>query len=787
MNALDRKLLRDLARLWPQALAIALVMAAGVATLVLGIGAHASLDQTRQAYYDRYLFAHVFADVTRAPKSLGVSIADGEGIAAAETRIVKIALLHVPGMIEPASAMFVSLPDLGEPSANRILLRRGRLPEPETDDETVVSHAFAEEHALDVGDTLKALLNGRKRDLEIVGVAMSPEFIYAMGPGEAMPDARRFGIAWMSETALAAAYDLDGAFSNVVVRMSEGASEAAVIDHVDRLLKPYGGTGAYGRKDQQSHAFLDAELDQLRVLSRFLPPIFLLVAAFLVNMTMARLVALEREQIGLLKALGYGSVAIIAHYLKFVAAIALIGVAIGSIAGTWLGVGLTQLFGKFYKFPFLIFQMAPDVYAIAAGVTLGAAILGAVQAVSRVAGLTPAVAMSPPAPPRYRRFFSERLMAVLSPPQTVTMATRHLIRFPVRTLTSIAGVALAVSVLVGSLWSHGSVALMIDVMFFQAERQHASINFTEKLNARAAFEAAGLPGVLAVEPYRSVSARVRFGPAERRVGIIGKPPGTDLSRILDLDLNTIRLPETGLAMSSALANILEARIGDVLEVDLLAYGGRTVEVPVTAIVEGYFGLALYMDMDTLNRLTRDGAVVSGVHLLIDAAETDRLYTELKESPVANFIALQRVSLQKFRETIEMNINTSTAVYVGLAVIIAFGVVYNFARISLSERGRELASLRVLGFTRGEVASILFIELAVVTLLAQPIGWLIGYGIAVGLIQGFDSELYRIPLVIEPNVYAFASVVTITAALVSAFVIRRRIAGLDLIAVLKTRE
>jgi putative ABC transport system permease protein len=787
MSPLYRKLLRDLARLWPQALAIALVMAAGAATLIIGVGAYTSLAETRAAYYERNRFADVFADLTRAPGRLAVEIAEIPGVAAVETRVAKIALLDLPDMAEPASAMFISLPDIARQKLDLLYLRTGRLPIPGDEREVVISEPFATAHSFTVGSSFQALLNGRKRELRVVGTALSPEFIYAVGPGELMPDARRFGIVWMSEKALAAAYDLTGAFSGVHLKLLREASAEAVIARLDALLTRYGGRGAYARRDQTSHAFLDAELKQLEAMSRVSPPIFLIVAAFLVNMTLARLITLEREQIGLFKALGYSSWAVGAHYLQFVAGIAVIGVLIGITAGTWLGVGLTRLYANFFHFPFLVFRIDPWVYLVAAGVTLLAALLGAVRAVRDAVRLAPAVAMAPPAPARYRPLLGEAIYRWLDVPQTVVMVARHMLRRPLRTLASILGVAFAVMVLVGTLWAYGSAEFMIEVTFRRAERQDATISFARERRISGLAEVRRLPGVLQAEPYRSVPVRIRNGSVERRLAIVGKTRDAELSRVLDRKLDAVSLPETGLALSDALARILSVRVGDLVEVELLEQDRRLVRVPVTGIIEGYLGLTAFMDLDALNRLVREGAMISGAYLTYDARAQNTLFERLKETPIANFVALQQASVQRFRETIAQNIYTMITVYVALALIIAVGVVYNFSRISLSEQAREMASLCVLGFTRGEVSRILFTELAIVALLAQPVGWLFGYGLAYSMVRAFESELYRVPLVVEPNIYAFGSLLVLVAAVASGLIVRRRVNRLDLVEVLKTRD
>ena len=787
MRALDRKLLRDLRRLWTQVLAIALVIAGGVATVVLAVGNLRSLEETRNAYYERYRFSDVFARVSRAPKTLLTSIAEIPGVAAVDGRIAKLALLDLPNFREPATGQLMSLPDATEPPLNQLYMRMGRVPEALSPDEVVISESFANAHSFVPGARFSAILNGRKRQLIVVGVALSPEFIYAVGPGDIMPDDRRFGVIWMSERALANAYDLEGAFSSVYLKLLPEATEREVVRQLDALLERYGGQAAYGRKDQTSHAWLDHELDMLNNMSRTLPPIFLLVAAFLINLTLSRLVALEREQIGLLKALGYGHFAIAAHYIKFVVIITAIGIAIGAAAGTWLGMTVTALFAEFFRFPFLVFIHSPDVYIIAIALSLVAANLGAIRALSDVVRLPPAVAMQPPAPPRFRRllpaaFAIDRLFS-----QPSVMMLRNIASHPIRAGFTVLGMALATAILIVSLFARDTMEELIGVTYFLADRQDATISFVERRSQDVVMQIARLPGVLAAEPYREVPVRIRNGSVERRILISGRPRDADLRRIIDVDLRPVVLPDEGLAISGMLARILDVHVGDTVEVDLLEGQRRTVTVPVTALVEDYFGIRGMMDASSLARVLREAPAVDAVNISLDANMADPLYQAIKNMPVVSGLALQTASLANFRKLIAVFITTMASIYTALAIIIAFGVVYNSARISLSERARELASLRVLGFTRGEVLRILLLELALMALIAQPPGWVIGYGLAAIMQSNLAGELMRVRLVVENSTYALSSAIVIIAATVSALIVRRRINQLDLVAVLKTRD
>jgi putative ABC transport system permease protein len=787
ISALDRKLLRDFTRLWPQALAIALVVAAGFATLILGVGAGRSLQETRAAYYERYAFADVFVTLKRAPKELGGRIREIPGVAQIDVRIVRGTLLDVPGLKEPASGIAISLPSHTGANLNKLHLRVGRLPQSDKPDEAVVSEGFARANNLGVGAQFSAILDGRKRTLRITGVALSPEYIYAMAPGDLVPDDRRFAVMWMPEETLAAAFDLDGAFNSVAVKLLPGTRSEDVIAALDKLLERYGGLGAYTRENQTSHAFLDSELNQLAAMSRIVPPIFLAVSAFLINMTLSRLIALEREQIGLLKALGYARTAVAAHYVKFVLLIACAGSLIGAVAGTWLGRGMTQLYGNFFHFPFLIFERDPDLYVIAFAISASAAVLGALRAVLMAFALPPAIAMQPPVPQTFAHLPFEGLSAFARLSRLTVMSLRGMLRAPARALTTLLGLSLATSLLITAMFTFDSVDYMIDVSFFRTARQDASLVFNDVKAERSLQAVARLPGVMRAEGYRAVAVKLRNGHVARRTSIIGKARGQDLNLLIDSDLEKVEPPEQGLLINARLAQVLGVKRGDSLEVEVLE-GRRTTRVAVVSdIVESYLGLGATMEISALNRLLQEGPVLSGAHVALDDGRLNEFYSAVKETPAAAGLMLQKLSLAKFRETIGQNINIMTTMYIALAVIIAWGVVYNSARILLSERARDLASLRVLGFSRGEVGRVLLTEVVLLVLLAQPLGWILGQSFAWAVIQGFSSDLFSVPFVIESRTYARASLVVLAAAAVSILVVRRRIDTLDLVAVLKTRE
>jgi putative ABC transport system permease protein len=787
MRALDRKLWRDLWQMRGQAVAISLVVMCGVGTYLMFLSTLGALRATQDAYYRDYRFAEVFASLKRAPESLRSRIAEIPGVERAETRVVEQVRLDMPDFVEPVSALMVSLADDAPHGLNGLHLREGRLPLSASADEVVVSTPFAQAHALHPGSRFHAILNGRRQALTVVGTALSPEFVQQLRPGSAFPDPKRYGVMWMARKALGEAYDLDGAFNDLALSLRPGASADDVIDRVDALINPYGGLGAYAREDQRSHRFLNQELDQLGTLAKLFPAIFLGVAAFLLNVVISRLVAMQREQIATLKAFGYGNGAVLAHYLGLVGVITGAGIAGGTALGAWLGWRLSAIYMEFYYFPWLKFSLSPATFIEATVVSLFAAAAGTVFAVWRAARLKPAQAMRPEPPPRYRETALERLGLKRWLSQPTRMILRHIWRRPLKSSLTVLGIALACGIILTGLFQRDTVGYMLNVQYGMAQREDLSLSFTDPSAYRARFDLLGLPGVQHVEVFRAVPVRLRHGHLDHRTTIRGIEPGGELQRLLDADLRPVALPADGILLTDYLGGMLGVQPGERLVVEVLEGNRPRREVVVVGLVKEYLGVAAYMDLAALNRFMHEGQTISGAWLGIDHAELQLLFARLKAMPRVAGVAERLQEIRNFNRLMKETMLFFTYVATAFAVVIAFGVVYNSARIALTERGHELASLRVLGFTRGEIAYILLGELGLLTLAAIPLGLELGEWMCYYIAQTMQSDLFRVPVVLVPQTYAFAVAVVLVSAVLSGLVVRRRLDRLDLVAVLKTPE
>lgn len=792
MKTLDRKVVRDATRLAPQLAAVAVVMACGVAVLVMSWSMLASLDATHREYAARARFADVFVHLTRAPAIVARRLAALPGIARLETRVVEDVTLDLRGTTDlraPAIGRLVSLaePDGDGGGLNRVTILRGRLPEPAEAAAVVAGAGFAAAHGLDPGDHVFAVLNGRRTRLDIVGVGTSPEYVYTIGPGGPFPDDRSFGVFWMRRRGLAAAFDMADAFNDVVATLLPGASVRDVCRGLDRELERHGSLGAFGREFQTSHRYLTNELRELRNMGRAGPVVFLAVTAILMHLVLSRLIGTQREQIATLAAFGLSPREIGGHYLKLAALVLAGGAAAGVPLGWWLGVNLAEMYARFFRFPELTFRLDPWAVGWSLVIASFAAIAGVVQSVARAAGVRPAAAMQPEPPTVYRPSLPERLglAALLAP--TTRMVFRHLERRPVATALSILGIALGAAVMVLGMFVGDAVQQLADFQFTEVQRFDRSVAFVDPIGPQVAGELARLPGVTAVEPFRVVPATLRFGHRERRQEIMAPAPGGELLRILDDRGRPHETRPDGIIVSTRLAELLGARPGDRIEVDVLEGRRPRAALVLAGTVDDLVGTSAWIHPAALRGLLGEGAAFSGAFLAIDEAHAAAVDARLADSPrVAGFVARDR-QLATFRETIARTLLRMRNVNTLFAIAIACGVVATTARQSLIERSRDLASLRVLGFTRPEVAAILLGEQAVLTLAAVPPGLLLGHAFVVVTTWGYDTDLFRVPAVVAPRTFAVAALTVLAAAVAAAWVVRRLLDRLDLVAVLKARE
>jgi putative ABC transport system permease protein len=787
MKTLDRKLWRDLWHMKGQVLAITLVVMSGVATFVMFITTMDSLEYTRTKFYRDYNFAEAFVHLRRAPESLIEKIKDVEGVRQAETRVVAQVKLDIGGFNEPVNARVISIPDGGKPLLNGIYIRRGSLPDPAKDNEVVISENFALAHNLNIGDQLAAIISGKWKKMSICGIALSPEFVLLMKPEAMSPDFKRYGVLWMNRKALSEAYDMDGAFNSVVLTLQPQARLSDVLRAIDNVVGKYGGFGAYGRKDQISHRLLSEEFKQLKTSSKIFPSIFIFVSAFLLNVVMSRTINTQREQIAALKAFGYSNYDIGVHYAKLVVLIIAAGLISGIGCGIWFGHILGDIYMAVYRFPYFVYILKPWVIIAAVFVSVFSALAGTLHTLWRAAKQPPAEAMRPEPPAQYKVSLIEKIGLGKKITQPSKIIMRNMERKPIRTLLSVVGISLACGTMIASGFFKDAVDYMINVQFVLSQKEDMSVSFFDLTSRRALYELQQIDGVHYVETYRIVPVKFINGHRSYKTVIKGMEPDSRLQFLLDTNLKRVSLPSSGLMLTDHLAKILNVRPGDKITVEVLEGSRATREVAIVALVKQYLGVTGYMDLGSLNRLMNTGDSVSGAYLVTDPNKQEKLFLKFIQTPRVSGTVVRANEIINFYEIQAKGMLFFTFIATLMACFISFGVVYNNARIAFSERSRELSSLRVLGYTRGEISYILLGELALITFVAIPIGFALGYWLCAYLAHALASDLFRVPLTISSKTFSMAALVVLVSASISGLIVRHKLDHLDLVEVLKTRE
>jgi putative ABC transport system permease protein len=787
LRPLDRKLLRDLRRLRAQAIAVSAVLACGVALFVMATGMYDSLERARDHYYDSARMADLAVSVVRAPDAVANDLAALPGVNAIEARVSGVGLLDLDGKSDPVSARLVSLPPDRNPRVNDVLLRAGRWPNPARDNEVLINEAFADANLLAPGAELRALIYGRYRVLEVVGIASSPEFVFAVAPGSMLPEPERFGVVWMGREALGRAFDVDGAFNDVVFRLAPEANVRDTIVAVDARLARHGGRGAYARDRMISAQFLADELTSLRTMAAILPPIFMLVAVFLLNVSLSRLVATERSNIGLLKSFGYGNAAIGVHYAKFAIAFALLGAALGVVVGRWIGGYMAAIYAKVYRIPELAFNAEAPVYVWAVVVALIAALLGAAQAVFRATQLPPAAALAPPAPVSFGRLGKGIEQAARKLDGKTRMVIRRIVRFPRRAATTVIGIALALALLITSQHFPISMNHIVDVTFGVAQRMDATLTFAETGDDRVLAEVGRLPGVFTVEPLRATEVILSASGRQRRESLMGLPAGAFLYRLLDQNMSAVAVRSDGITLSHGVAQKLGVKVGDIVTAQATDGHRASADLLVVAIVKPYLAGAAYMELDALGRALREPGRVTAAYVLMDRNERDALNRKVKELPmIAGVTFLDRASAS-MRKMLNEGSGFFAYMFVVFSCLMAAGVAYSAARVTFAEQERDLATLRVLGFSRREVSYVLLAEIGALLLIALPSGAILGNVLSRWLMAQFQTDLFTFPYVTEAGAYGKSALFVASAVIGAALAVRRSVDRLDLVSVLKSRE
>lgn len=764
-----------------------MLIASGVAVFIMSISNYFALLTAMEMHYREERFGDLFANLSRAPNFILKKLEEIDGIGLIEPRISKVVRVIRADSTLPISGRILSLPTSRQPHLNKIKIVEGRTPDPAHRDEVVINQAYAKARGIHPNDTIEVIMNSRLEKFKVVGMALSPEFVFATRAALPLPDDRNLVILWASEDAVASVYDMSGAFNDVVMTLAPQASKPQVMADIDRILEPYGSLRTYDRSDHPSHRFLQDELIEQETLSIFMPTIFFVIAAFILHVILSRLVDSQREQIASLKALGFKTLPITLHYLKFVTVIAILGSLIGIMLGYFLAFGIIESYRTFFRFPFLEPQLVPWAIFLSFFSSIVVANGAATAAVYRVAKLKPAEALRGLVPMKTLWIPHSHLITFSRLPVQATMLLRNLIGRPFRTVFTILGIALAAPLILFGLFWYDALSYMVDVSFNRIERGDVVLSFSEPVASRAIYEFRSIPGVIKAEPQRNIPIELRTGHRHYRSVLTGLEAHSELRIPRTPQLQPITIPSNGIMLSRSLADILGLSVGGSVNIQILDEKQISKDAIVTSLSDDLLGFSAMMEISEMNKLLQEGPVINGASLKIDTRMSDQLWPRLRDIPKIESSSIKALWIALFDQTIARLIFISAFILSSFGVLIAIGVVYNSARVSFHERAWELAGLRILGFRRTEVATLFLSELLILVLCAIPLGLIAGYKLIQFVLNIRARETFRIPVEIEPQTYAITTGIVLAAAALSAFFMRRRINTLDLVTALKSHE
>lgn len=789
MKVLHRKLARDLWRMRGQALAVALVVLSGTASYITVASAYRNLLLTRDTYYDQYRFADFFIKIERAPLSAVERLAALPNVRRAEGRIVQDVTVDAGGD-DPRTGRISSLPDRPDHALNGIYLATGRYFRPGALNEVIVSDSFADANHLRLGDTIEATVESRKHRLRVVGTALSPEYVYMIRSAqELMPDPERFGILWVSRSFAEMAFDMDGACNDIVGTVADAGALDRTLEQAEKLLKPYGVFAKFKAEDQISNRFLSDEITGLGVSARVTPTLFLGVAAMILFVLLNRMVRQERTQIGLLKAYGHTNLGVALHYVQYALVLGVAGCAGGAIVGQFLSRGLVQLYVKYYSFPVLRSQVFPDVMVSAFAITVAFSTLGAVAAAWKAATIEPAEAMRPQAPRYGHRTLIEFIPALWRRVGFIDkMIFRNIARYRFRAGLSVFGLLIASALLLVGFFTMDSLRYMISFQFERVQREDVRVALEREVGKAGLYELGRFANVRQAEPVLQYPFEAVHGWRTKDIGITGLPQNGELLGLINTAGQPIDVGPGGLVLGSRLAEDLGVAPGDVVRLKPLM--GRITserDVAVTQVVQQYFGSGAYMNIDALSRLLDEPFAMNAALLRMDPGTGRELGRRLKDYPGVAAVDIKEDARAAIENTLEESMGIMNGMLTFFAGLIAFSIIYNSTMVSLMERQRELASLRVLGLSVQEVGSILYRENTLLAVIGIALGIPAGMGLSRLLVTAYDTELYRLPFYIAPKTYMLTVGLSLLFVVLANLAVRRRIQRLDLVEVLKERE
>lgn len=763
------------------------IIAIGLMTFTSMSAVKDNLRNTQEKFYTNSRFAQGFAAFRSMPKSASSQIQSIEGINQVEGKLTH----DVRVLMNREDNVYLRLVSVDLTNPNRLNNAAVMMGSPiEIGKENIlIGSKFFSANELSLKQSISVIINGRKKELQIAGTGQSPEFVYTLQKStDFLPEPENFDVAYIPYDVLETLYQEKGIINALSFTLDPGTSYDDVKDEVETKLKKYGLISLVPRKDQTSHFFLDNEIVQLANIATSVPLLFLLISTAILYIVLKRLVEQQRSQIGMLKALGYSSREILLHYMSYAIFIGGVGGILGGLLGTVLSNSFTQLYKEYFNLPGFEHHFSIQYFLLGIVLSLLFSLFAGYSGAKRVLGLEPAEAMRPTAPPPGKNIWIEKIPYFVSM-LTVQgrMAIRNTFRSKGRSIFTLLGVMFTFS-LMATLFSFQNLFdRMVMDQFTKVQHYDLKINYSAPLRySPVLYELDGKEGVQQVEPLLEVPATLKYRYHKEDTLLLGIASASALYTVVDQNYQKVDLSSTGLVLSKNLADKLEIHVGDRLHIESPYAKDDVVYAPVEKIIPQYIGSNGYMQIQGLNTLLGQENMSTSALLGVKGDQTAPLAKDLQDGDYVGTIENQQQLIQKYYDTVDTMIYTLGFMGV-LAVITGFAILFNAGVISLSERTRELASLRVLGMTEQEVFQVISFEQWFLAFFGILLGIPLTFGMQQGLAVSMETDLYTMPVGLTPSVFIFALIGTILSMAIAGYFIQKRIHQFNLVEVLKERE
>ncbi len=784
MSILFKKVVRTMLENKRSYVACILIIAVGMASYSAFSNVVQGLYSAKEEYYRDFKFADVFSTVTAMPINKTDELKNMKGIEDVSARLIKDVRVVLPQKDKIITLRLIGV-DADAVKLNNYFVTGNNLV---NDKDLLLGKGFFDYYKYKFGDTINLIISGRIYTFNISGMAQSPEYVYTIPDNGGMfPDSSAFDIAFVKKETLEKITNSIGIVNNVAFKLSGGTTFEDIKSPLESELKKYGMLSLVEQKNQVSNFMLGQELTQLQSTATSMPSLFLIISAVILYIVLRRVIEQERTQVGTLKAFGYSNREVLFHYLQFGFITGFLGGTIGSLLGIPLSSSMLTMYTQFFNFPHINATFSS---AYIVGGTLLATLTGvfaAFMAVKSLLKLSPADAMRPASPNIVNSFSLDGNFFVKTfLNSTGRMSLRYIFRNKMRSIF----ILLSITISFGIMSFIFSYNIMMDQIIFdqltKVQIYDLKVGLKNAVPYNVAIKALSeVRGIDDIDALLEVPVTMKYKNIAINGLITSISEDSSLYKIIDDHYKQYLPPKDGIILNKNIAKKLGIEKNSVIEISTPMFKNK-IEIRVADVISQNFGSGCYIDSDAFCKIfgiekTANSIIVKGDSDI--TASVKQLTLDAKNVSLVE----DKSSSLKMIQDLMASYNFMIYMMGIIAVLVSFAIIYNISSVSLSERKRELATMRVLGLTATETMEVVSFEHWLLCFIGIIIGIPFSNFLKISMAQSLNSDMYSFPTVTPLNAYIFAAISCGISVFLSNNTSFKKIKTFDLVDVLKERE